>query len=153
MKKRITVLAALALTVTAAFQTVVPQMASAADYYGAPVTVAPAGVVSICNEHRVLSRIVSRFDYHDRNLIQQGLAIQDFSNIRLTRYEPKTERNLIERFYCEARANMNDNRSRPVWYLIETDMGYAGIIGDNVEYCVSGLDPIKAYGANCRTLR
>jgi hypothetical protein len=80
-------------------------------------------------------------------------AIEDFSNIRLRRYEPKTEKNLIERYYCEASANMNDSVARSVWYLIETDMGYAGIIGDNVEFCVSGLDPIKAYGANCSTLR
>lgn len=125
--------------------------ALAADLYAKAPIVAPA--YSVCNEHAVLSRIVSRFDYADRNLLGTGLDIQDFSAIRLTRYEPKTEKQLIERHYCQAYANMSDNNARPVWYLIETDMGFAGIIGDNVEFCVSGLDPLKVYGANCSTLQ
>lgn len=125
--------------------------ASTADYYGKGAVVVTEPTV--CNDHSVLSRIVSRFDYADRNLLGTGLAIQDFSAIRLTRYEGTDEKRLIERFYCQAYANMSDNQPRPVWYLVETGMGYAGIVGDNVEFCVSGLDPLKVYGANCRSLQ
>ncbi len=125
--------------------------ASTADYSGkGPVVVAEP---TVCNDHAVLARIVSRFDYADRNLLGTGLGIQDFSSIRLTRYEGTDDKRLIERFYCQAYANMSDNQPRPVWYLIETGMGYAGIVGDNVEFCVSGLDPLKVYGANCRSLQ
>lgn len=107
---------------------------------------------SVCSEHKVLSRIVNRFDYADEHLLGTGLAIEDFSNIQQTRYEPRTERNLIERHYCRGYANMTDNRSRVIWYLVETGMGYAGIIGDNVEFCVAGLDPLRVYGADCKSL-
>jgi hypothetical protein len=123
--------------------------AQAADYIVAPA----AGYATVCNEHKVLTRIVERFDHADANLLKRGLAIQDFSDITHTRYEPRTEKNLIERHYCRAYANMNDSRSRPIWYLIETDMGFAGVIGDNVEFCVAGLDPLYVYGATCKSLQ
>ncbi|WP_099866279.1 hypothetical protein [Pararhizobium haloflavum] len=141
MKKSASTLLALCLTA------ICLQPARAADYIVAPTT------ASICNEHRVLSRIVSRFDYADDNLLHTGLAIADFSAIQQTRYEPRTEKNLVERHYCRAYANMTDNRSRPIWFLIEGDMGYAGIIGDNVEFCVAGLDPLRVYGADCKSLQ
>ena len=124
--------------------------AGAADYMVAPaMTAAP----SVCNEHRVLSRIVDRFDYAEDNLLNNGLAIVDFSMITRTEYVPVTPKNPIERHYCRAYANMNDNRARPVWYVIEEGMGYAGVIGDNVEFCVSGQDPLRVYGADCHALK
>jgi hypothetical protein len=122
--------------------------AQAADYFA----IEPAYGTSVCNEHRVLTRIVDRFAYKDATFLKRGLAIQDFSAIRLTRYEPKDEKRLIERHYCQAHANMNDNQSRTIWFLIETDMGFASI-GDGVEFCVAGLDPLRAYGANCQSLQ
>jgi hypothetical protein len=125
--------------------------ASAADYLMGPAAV--AAPVTICNEHKVLTRVVERFHYADANLLKRGLSINDFSNITYTRYEPRTERNLIERHYCRATANLNDNTTRTTWYLIETDMGFAGAIGDNVESCVAGLDPLYVYGATCASLR
>lgn len=122
----------------------------AADYVVAPAaTAAP----SVCNEHSVLSSIVERFDYAEDHLLQNGLSITDFSMIRRTFYVPVTEKNPIERHYCRAYANMNDNRSRPVWYVVEDGMGYAGAFGDNVEFCVSGQDPLRVYGADCHTLK
>ena len=47
---------------------------------------------------------------------------------------------------------MNDGRSRTIWYMIELGQGFAGM-GANVEYCISGLDSWRIYGAYCRSVR
>lgn len=125
-----------------------PGAAFSADYITAPLP-----VPTVCNDHGVLASIVDDFDYAEAHLLHNGLAIEDFSSIQLSRYEPKTERNLIERHYCKAFANMTDSQVRPVWYLVETDMGFAGIAGNNVEFCVAGLDPLRVYGADCNILQ
>lgn len=142
MKTLVSLLLALGTTLAMAMPS------SAADYLAsAPMQ------TSVCNEHRVLSRIVSRFEHADATFLQTGLSIEDFSNIRQTRYEGLTDKNLVERHYCKAFANMTDSQARPVWYLVETRMGYAGIVGDSIDYCVAGLDPWNVYGAECRSLQ
>jgi hypothetical protein len=124
--------------------------AAAADYIATAPAMAP---VSVCNEHRVLTHIVNRFGYAEAHLLHNGLAIQDFSRIERTLYVPATEKNPIPRHYCRGLANMNDNRSRPVWYLVEEGMGYAGAFGDNIEFCVAGQDPLRVHGADCNVLK
>jgi hypothetical protein len=47
---------------------------------------------------------------------------------------------------------MNDGRKRQIWWLIEGGQGFAGL-GDNLEFCIAGLDPLKVHGAWCRSVR
>src|SRR5690606_38691329 len=95
----------------------------------------------VCANNSVLNRITRNFAHqvrHVPNLPQ--VAITDFHNIRETRYLPAREDRPIGRHYCAATAVLSDGPSRDVWYLIEEGQGYAGIFGDNVEFCVSGFD-------------
>ena len=68
-------------------------------------------------------------------------------------------RSIERRFGIQARevhhqpAAMSDGHTRTVWYLVEYDMGFAGIFGDSVEFCVSGLDRWDVYDSYCRVLR
>lgn len=108
----------------------------------------------VCAEGWVLNRITRRFAHqvrHVPNLPQ--VAISDFHSIRETRYLPAQEDRPIGRRYCGAKAVLSDGNSRDVWYLIEEGQGYAGIGGNNVEFCVSGFDRWFVYNGRCRVLR
>lgn len=126
--------------------------ASAADYIrvapAAPARAAP----SACSDSTVLGVIDHNFDYRNAHYLHAGLDIVDFHGAHELGYRPSDATHLIARTYCEATVVMNDNRPRPVWYLIESTMGFAGL-GDNVEYCVAGLDPWHVYGAYCASVR
>ena len=79
-------------------------------------------------------------------------AISDITGIHQHRVVRAPEHSKITRRYCGAVAHMTDGTERTLWYLIEDGMGLAGM-GDAMEFCISGLDPIHAYGGRCRVLR
>ncbi|NTS29996.1 hypothetical protein SAMN05428967_2551 [Phyllobacterium sp. YR620] len=124
---------------------------------GIPVRAADyvqGGYDDTCGQASVLNRIVNRFAYqvrHVPNLPQVG--IQNFSDVRMTRFEPSREPELaaVERHYCKATAHLSDGVQRPVWYVVEDGMGFVGI-GNNVEFCVAGFDRWHVYDGQCRTL-
>lgn len=125
----------------------VPQASLAADQvvYSEPGT-------SLCADQRYLSKITDRFSYQVRHVPNlPAVAISDFNLIQQVRYEPVAERHPIARLYCKASATLSDGQQRPIWYLIEGRMGFAGI-GDNVEFCVSGFDRWMVYNGGCRVL-
>lgn len=106
-----------------------------------------------CSEHKFLARIEHRFRYQVHHVPElPDVAIQDFVDIRETRFEPEDERHPISRQYCEADVVLSDGQKRDIWYLIEGDQGFASI-GSNVEFCVSGFDRWHVYDGNCRVLR
>lgn len=105
-----------------------------------------------CQSSEVLSYIQKRFDWTDEKLIKRGLAISSIRHAQESRREYPSETRPIARLYCHATASMNDGRDRTMWYLIEAGMGFAGM-RDNVEFCIAGLDPLKVYGAWCRSVR
>ena len=108
----------------------------------------------VCAERWVLGRITSRFRYqvtHVPNL--PNVAITNFQNIYENRYLPAQEDRPIGRTYCGAQVILSDGNARDIWYLIEEGQGYAGIVGDNVEFCVSGFDRWYVYNGRCRVLR
>jgi hypothetical protein len=110
----------------------------------------PNGKVAECSNTKVLSVIDRRFDHA---FLHKGeIAIDSIDKIHQHRLVPATERSPITRRYCGAVASMSDGSERTLWYLIEDGMGLAGI-GDNVEFCVSGLDQMKAYDGRCRVLK
>ena len=99
----------------------------------------------------MLSRITERFRHQVRHVPNlPDVAISDFRRIHERRYLP--ERGLdrpIGRLYCGATAVLSDGHERPIWYFIESHMGYAGV-GDGVEFCVSGFDRWNVYNGRCR---
>jgi hypothetical protein len=108
----------------------------------------------VCDDPYVLNWISSRFmtqalQVHHR----PDLFIRHISGIHENRYLPfDGDYQPIARRYCDATAVMSDGRQRSMWYLIEDGMGLAGM-GDNVEFCISGLDRWLVYNGSCRVLR
>ena len=95
--------------------------ASAADYIRGP---RPAyAAPSVCGESAVLGAIDRNFDYRDAHYLHARLDIVGFRGAHELHYRPSDATHLIGRTYCEATAVMNDNRPRPVWYLIGDDDG------------------------------
>ncbi len=126
---------------------------------GLTIDPAPANAFGIrndaaCDSPSVLRAITKRFAINDRNVIQRGLAIEDYYDVHLEKFVPagEVEGTKINRRFCRGKVAMNDGRSRTIWYMIELGQGFAGI-GANVEYCISGLDPWHIYGAYCRSVR
>ena len=110
----------------------------------------PNGAVAECGNATVLSTIDARFDH--AFLHKNKISIESITKIHQHRLEDATERSPISRRYCGGVATMSDGRERTLWYLIEDGMGLAGL-GDNVEFCISGLDQLKAYDGRCRVLK
>lgn len=125
----------------------VPQHARAADFildYAEP---------GICADQRFLGTIVSRFRHqvtHVPNL--PNVDIVEFQRIYEKRYLVPSDYWPIGRRYCGATVILSDGHARPIWFLIEEGMGFAGI-GDNVEFCVAGFDRWYVYNGHCRVLR
>ncbi|TPW32062.1 hypothetical protein [Pararhizobium mangrovi] len=126
--------------------------ANAADYVQPGPRGAMAVGSSVCAQHGTLATIDSEFDYRARNYLHAPLAITDFRDARLIAYHPYDPTHLVRRIYCEATVVMQGSPPRPIYYLIESTMGFAGI-GDRVEYCIAGLDPWHVYGSHCSTVR
>ena len=131
----------------------------AAAVAGNGFSVAPAsalgwGVYDSCDSPRIVQHITRRFQTLDQNVLQAGLSIQEIYDIRETGpvYTPITDVQLIPRRFCSGRAAMSDGKTRAIWFLIEGGQGFSGI-GDNVEFCIAGLDPWHIYGATCRSVR
>lgn len=106
-----------------------------------------------CSKSGYLARIEHRFHYQVGHVPElPDVGIDQFYNIRETRFVPKDETHLIERQYCEAQVLLTDGRTHDIWYLIESDQGFASI-GSNVEFCVEGFDRWHVYDGRCRVLR
>ena len=122
-----------------------------------PVAMTPAqafagGGYAVCEAPRVLNYIQKRFIWTDEHVLKRGLEIYSIERPHQIRVVPAGYGKPIGRLYCHATARMNDGHKREIWYLIEAGVGFAGV-GDNVEFCISGLDPWKVYGAWCRSVR
>ncbi|WP_199223253.1 phage portal protein [Oricola cellulosilytica] len=118
-----------------------------------PYTVAPAD--SLCARDSHLRAIERGFDIQAREVHHRPeLEINLITDFRENRFLPKVEDvRAVSRLYCQATAHMSDGHARKLWYLIEYDEGFAGFFGDNVEFCLSGLDDWNVYNGNCRVLR
>ncbi|MFZ2101223.1 MAG: hypothetical protein WAU86_11725 [Oricola sp.] len=129
-------------------------IAQAADMI-APGPYMAAAPDSECAKANYLSAIEKRFHIQANEVHHRpDLAIVSISNIRENNYLPIQEDiSSVERRYCQAAAGMSDGETRTLWYLIEYSEGFAGAFGDNVEFCVSGLDRWNVYDGHCRVLR
>ncbi len=128
-----------------------------------------------CDDPSVLSFVQSRFEQRESYYWKSGLGIQGFDKVRETGFR-STGLDYIPRRYCEARAAMNDSRTRAVYYAVGEDMDMTGadairsvaqsvtlglwptlnpspLNNWGVDWCVVGLDRNYAYGRNCKAAR
>ena len=114
-----------------------------------------AAADSDCAAPGRLASIESDFGVQAREVhMRPDLSIVSITDIRENRYLPIQEDiRSVERLYCTANAAMSDGQTRTLWYLVEYDEGFAGFFGDNVEFCLSGLDRWNVYDGHCRVLR
>ncbi len=110
------------------------------------------GALPDCGDPDVVSRIQSRFSQTEDEYWHSGLAIVGFDKIDEIGYRTNGV-DYIPRRYCVAQAIMNDEKLRTVSYSIGKDLGIIGWFGFGVEWCVSGLDRLKAYAPNCKMAR
>lgn len=106
-----------------------------------------SGEVPACNHEGVLGRIQGRFLERETKYWQSGLEIQGFNDIRESGLRTAGV-DLIPRRFCKARAVMNDGKIRNVTYSIAENQGVIGWSW-GVEWCVTGLDHHRAFGAGC----
>jgi hypothetical protein len=111
------------------------------------------GVPRACEDPEILAMISDRFRHGALMVLHEPtLRISNFNDIREQRDQYFLDDSQIARRFCQAMVILSDGHQRPIWYLIEDGTGYAGI-GDNVEFCVLGLDRWLIYNGACRTLR
>jgi hypothetical protein len=112
-----------------------------------------------CDDPNVLNRIVSRFDQTEQVYWGGAHAIAGFDRDHETGFR-SNGLSYIPRRFCAARAELVDPRTgapdpartRTVVYQIQADAGMIGS-GWGVEWCVVGLDRMRAYAPDCLVLR
>lgn len=108
-----------------------------------------SGQLPACNDPMVLGTISSRFQSREDRYWDSGLAIAAYDRIaEVGMRSPGMD--FIPRRYCMARAVFNDGSARKVNYAIVEKMGWLGVLGFGVQWCVDGLDRNRAFGDECR---
>ena len=105
-----------------------------------------------CADPSVLARISSRFAAREWKYWDSGLSIANFERVSEIGYR-SNGLDYVPRRYCTARAVMSNGSMHKVTYAIASDLGWLGVIGYGVEWCVDGLDRNHAYGGHCRAAR
>ncbi len=104
-----------------------------------------------CDDARVLRDIAERSAWADRRTWKTGILIDDIENVRQSRLVTNGPRRIAERF-CRATAHLSDGRRARLYFLIEDQIGFAGL-GWYVSFCIPGRDDYHVYGGWCRVLR
>lgn len=132
-----------------------PMTALAADLIAPGGSYVVAQPDSACAKVSYLKSIERRFRIQAREVHHwPDLSISSITQIRENRYVASSERaRAVDQLYCRASATTSDGHSRTLWYLVEFGAGFAGAFGDNVEFCLSGLDRWNVYDGYCRVLR
>jgi len=107
--------------------------------------------VSRCQDQAILKRISDKFAWAERNTWHRGFVIDEIVSPNL-RYQVNNGPTTIRHDHCTARAIMTDGSVRRIYYTVERRQGFASI-GDNVQFCIVGLDPWRVHGAACSTVR
>jgi len=102
-----------------------------------------------CHDEKVLEKIIERFNWAEDNTFQRGFYL---GNIERVRERVVQTNSAIPRRYCRGHARLTNGRHPTIYYLIEGGQGFAGN-SFGVEFCMSGLDPMREYDGSCRVLR
>lgn len=105
----------------------------------------------LCDNERVLRRIVKRFNSAEDDTWNRGIYLDAIERTR-ERTVLDNEERLVPRRYCRGHALLTNGRHPTVFYLIEGGQGFAGL-SYSVEFCVNGLDPWREFDGSCRVLR
>lgn len=119
-----------------------------AERRDAPLSVAVPG----CDDPSVLARISARFASREWDYWDSGLTIASFDRVSELGFR-SNGLDYVPRRYCAARAMLSDGVARKVTYAIASELGWLGVVGYGVEWCVDGLDRNHAYGGGCRAAR
>ena len=105
-----------------------------------------------CADPGILAKISGRFASREWNYWDSGLSIASFDRISEIGYR-SNGLDYVPRRYCTARAIMSNGSTHKVTYAIASDLGWLGVLGYGVDWCVDGLDRNHAYGGHCRAAR
>lgn len=123
----------------------------AKERFVVPTEIRGVGRLPQCEHPGVLSKISNRFDKASRKYRNSDLTLEKIEDIRETEFvgNPSDQ---TDRRFCSAKAYLTDGTHPAVYYLIQEHHSVASIRW-GVEFCVSGHDPERAHGADCRSLR
>ena len=107
------------------------------------------GNLPVCES--ALGTISSRFADKESTFWNSALQIVGYEQVRETAFRPWQSDN-IPRRYCSAKALLNDGKAHVVHYSIIEDGGLASF-GDDIEFCVVGLDRNWAFNPACKAAR
>lgn len=133
-----------------AFGLTLAASAQAAD----PAARSPAPHVqadALCADPGVLSAIVSRFNWAERNTFKRGIEVAALANPRPNR-DPVLNVGVIPKRYCLADATMTNGRRSTAYYVVSLGQGFASI-GNGLDFCILGFDPWRVHDWQCRTVR
>ena len=108
--------------------------------------------VPACADRIVLADVTEKAGYRGQLPYQHPVDVTGYDRIVETRYVYPYGPGLRVRRWCQARAHLADGHTRQVYYLIESNAGFAGI-NFGVESCMAGRDLWNVHGGDCSTLR
>ena len=110
------------------------------------------GDMDKCDDPHILTRIQGVWKTNEDGIWHTPqYEIVSFDRIReISERGNGTE--YIPKRFCIARAHLADDSVHTTIYRIEEGMGMIGI-GDGIEYCIVGHDPMFAYSPACSSLR
>lgn len=113
---------------------------------------ASAGSLPDCDADAVLSTLKARQAWAEAHTWKDGVTIAGIEAIRERRIDIGAV-STMDRRVCAAKADLvGKTRPTSLYYVVSADEGFAGY-GWNVEFCLSGRDPYRVYGADCKILK
>ncbi|MEP3525325.1 MAG: hypothetical protein ABJN24_07845 [Hyphomicrobiales bacterium] len=116
-----------------------------------PTEIRGDGKVPLCDNPKVLAKITKRFHKTNVKYRHSELAFDRIEHVKETDHltNPSDE---TDRRFCKAHVHLTNGTHPKLYYLIQERDGIASIT-PGVDFCVSGHDPERAHGDNCRSLR
>ena len=105
----------------------------------------------LCAAPRVLSGVISRFNWAERTTFKRGFELAALANPRANP-DPVLNVGVIPKRYCIAEAMMSNGSRSTAYYVVLMGQGLAGI-GNGLDFCILGLDPWRVHDGECRTVR
>lgn len=107
-----------------------------------------------CATPTVLSNLKRDVDHKFRGYTKTKLFLIEVINPVEHYARDRDETHKVARKWCHAKARMNDQTIRDMWYILEKPWGLAGApLFTGMEFCIVGLDPWRTYGKDCSTIR
>lgn len=127
------------------------RLAAALLALSSSTVMAAAGELPACDDASVLSTLSGRQAWAEAHTWKDGVTIAALDQVGERRLVTEGFSS-IDRRYCAAYAELTAARPTTLYYVVSADEGFAGY-GWNVEFCLSGHDPYRVYGADCKILK